>query len=49
MIFLKWYSIVFMILGLLCGLYEYGKERKILNFVLMIIFDSPIIIYLFLS
>lgn len=50
MIFLKWYSIILILICLLHSLYNFGKED--VNFLIVIVallIEMPLIIYLILS
>lgn len=46
---LKWYSLILIIFGYLVSIYDYGRKREILGFIIGSALYIPVIIYLILS
>jgi len=49
MIFLKVYSLIFMIFETICSIYSMGKEEDILGMIFSVILLLPVVCYLILS
>lgn len=48
---LKWYAIIYLLFNIIVSIYTFGKskEQGILKTIILLIFHTPIIIYLFLN
>ena len=49
MVFLKWFSIIWLMFSVSCTLYDQAGKKSKFGFMLTLLVYTPIIVYLFLS